>query len=254
MAGIEPLEQSTRTKITRAQIKNPAHERPVLVLRKPHLHIARDHLLGLHNILLEQRARLSRGEPAKRLAVLNQMPIAYGRQPGGAFILGQAQALVAFYQGKSRSVNSRFHNPIYMSSMRVGSKSKPQEKTMIGYTTIGTNDLDRAVAFFDALFEVLGASKMDFRPGRMVGWRADKGAILAVCVPHDEQKASVGNGVMIALNAGNKAMVQKLYDKAIALGAADEGEVGPRGDGSFFGGYFRDMDGNKFCAFCFEGV
>jgi predicted lactoylglutathione lyase len=58
---------------------------------------------------------------------------------------------------------------------------------------------------------------------------------------------------MIALNVGSQDAVKEMYAKALELGATDEGEPGPRGDGGFYGGYFRDLDGNKLCAFCFGG-
>jgi predicted lactoylglutathione lyase len=120
---------------------------------------------------------------------------------------------------------------------------------MIGYVTFGTNDLARAGAFYDALLGEFGASRfMD--DGRIIIWGTTPDQpMFSVCTPYDEGKATVGNGAMVALNAGSKEMVHKLYDKAIELGGSDEGEPGPRGDGPFYGGYFRDLDGNKFVAF-----
>jgi predicted lactoylglutathione lyase len=75
--------------------------------------------------------------------------------------------------------------------------------------------------------------------------------MLAVCTPYDEGRASVGNGVMVALTAEAREGVDRLHAKALELGGSDEGAPGPRGDGGFYGGYFRDLDGNKLCAFCF---
>jgi predicted lactoylglutathione lyase len=77
--------------------------------------------------------------------------------------------------------------------------------------------------------------------------------MLAVCTPWDEKEATVGNGVMVALDAGSPEVVQKVYAKAMELGGTDEGEPGPRGDAGFYGGYFRDLDGNKLVAFTFGG-
>ena len=74
--------------------------------------------------------------------------------------------------------------------------------------------------------------------------------MLGVCLPYDKQPVSVGNGSMIALPAGSRDNVDKLYAKAISLGASDEGAPGPRGDDGFYAGYFRDPDGNKLNAFC----
>ena len=72
--------------------------------------------------------------------------------------------------------------------------------------------------------------------------------MVAICKPHDGKAATSGNGTMVAINAGTEENVKKLYAKALELGGSDEGEPGPRGPG-FFGGYFRDLDGNKFVAF-----
>ena len=120
---------------------------------------------------------------------------------------------------------------------------------MIGYVTIGTNDMQRAAKFYDALLGELGASRfMD--TDRFIAWTAPggQGAALSICKPFDEKPATVGNGVMLALAMTSKEQVDAIYEKAIELGATDEGEPGPRGD-NFYAGYFRDLDGNKLNAF-----
>lgn len=116
---------------------------------------------------------------------------------------------------------------------------------MIGYVTLGTNDFKRAAAFYDALFAEMGAKRtMEFGPTFVVWGNDPKGAMVALTAPYDGKPATVGNGVMVALAAGSKANVDKLYKKAIELGATDEGPAGPRGD-TFYCGYIRDLDGNK---------
>ena len=70
--------------------------------------------------------------------------------------------------------------------------------------------------------------------------------MLAVCIPYDEQAPHQGNGNMIAIPGGDRAGVDKLYVKAIELGATDEGEPGERLP-VFYGAYVRDPDGNKLC-------
>jgi predicted lactoylglutathione lyase len=116
---------------------------------------------------------------------------------------------------------------------------------MIGYVTVGTNDFDKAAKFYDALFGEMGAKRlMDF--GTFVMW----GVTLAVpgvalTKPYDKKSATIGNGTMVALACDSKEKVDKLYQKAIALGGSDEGKPGARGDG-FYAGYWRDLDGNKF--------
>ena len=119
---------------------------------------------------------------------------------------------------------------------------------MIGYTTLGTNDLPRAAAFYDALLGELGAKRaMDM--DTFIAWATGPGTpMVAVLKPYDGKPATVGNGVMIALQASSKAQVDAIHRKALALGGKDEGAPGPRMDG-FYAGYFRDLDGNKLNAF-----
>lgn len=115
---------------------------------------------------------------------------------------------------------------------------------MIGYVTLGTNDLVRAAAFYDALLGEMGAKRqMDF--GTFIAWGVNAmSPMLCLTKPFDGGAASVGNGVMVAIAAKDKAQVDRLYKKALELGAKDEGPAGPRGD-KFYAGYFRDPDGNK---------
>ena len=120
---------------------------------------------------------------------------------------------------------------------------------MIGYVTLGTNDLPRAAAFYDALLAEIGAKRlMDFGRGIAWGVTMDKPS-LAIMKPYDQRAATVGNGVMAALVVDSREKVDRLYRKAMELGAADEGPAGPRGEG-FYAGYFRDLDGNKLNVFC----
>ena len=120
---------------------------------------------------------------------------------------------------------------------------------MIGYTCVGTNDLDKAVHFYGELLGLLGA-KPFFKNDRGVGWGvAPDQPMFSVLKPFDGQKATVGNGSMVALAAANPEQVQALHAKALAMGGTDEGTPGPRGE-KFYGAYFRDLDGNKLAAFC----
>lgn len=120
---------------------------------------------------------------------------------------------------------------------------------MIGYVTLGSNDLKRAAKFYDTLLAEVGAKRtMDF--GTFIVWGNNpQAAMLAVTVPYDKKAATVGNGVMVALSCKDKASVDRLYKKALELGATDEGPAGPRGE-NFYAGYFRDLDGNKLNFFC----
>lgn len=120
---------------------------------------------------------------------------------------------------------------------------------MIGYVTLGTNDLKRAGAFYDALLASFGA-KRSMEMERFIAWSTGPDApMLCVITPYDGKPATVGNGVMVALMAGSKEQVDAVYRKALELGGRDEGAPGPRGPG-FYAGYFRDLDGNKLNVFC----
>lgn len=115
---------------------------------------------------------------------------------------------------------------------------------MIGYVTLGTNNLARAAAFYDALLGELGAKRF-MEMERFVAWavRPDLPSI-GVIKPFDGKPATVGNGTMVAIPVDSPAKVDALYKKALELGGTDEGPPGLRG-GSFYAGYFRDLDGNK---------
>ncbi len=120
---------------------------------------------------------------------------------------------------------------------------------MIAYTTLGTNDLEKSKAFYGALFGEIGIKEL-WASDSFVGYGpAMNEPMFGVCKPHDGEAATAGNGTMIALALPNKEAVHKIYDKALALGAQDEGAAGPRGDTGFYCGYFRDPDGNKINAF-----
>ena len=115
---------------------------------------------------------------------------------------------------------------------------------MIGYVTLGTNDMQRAGAFYDALLAELGAKRVMETAGFIMWGSSTQSAGLALIKPHDKDSATVGNGVMVALSADSRETVERVYNKAMALGAKDEGPAGPRG-ATFYAGYFRDPDGNK---------
>lgn len=120
---------------------------------------------------------------------------------------------------------------------------------MIGYTTLGTNDLEKSVAYYDVLMDMLGAGRF-MQDDNFVAWAKSHDRVgFSVTKPFDGKKATIGNGVMIALQAENSKQVKEIYQKAIELGGSDEGKPGPRSD-NFYAGYFRDLDGNKLNVFC----
>ena len=123
---------------------------------------------------------------------------------------------------------------------------------MIGYVTLGTNDRDRSARFYDALTAELGVGRM-MENDQFIAWGTPGGgAGIGITKPFDGNPATVGNGVMIAIEARDEAQVKRLHDIALANGGMDEGVPGPRGDG-FYAGYFRDPDGNKLNAFVMAG-
>ena len=123
---------------------------------------------------------------------------------------------------------------------------------MIGYVTLGTNDIAKARVFYDALLGSIGAKRiMEFGDFTMWGTSFDKPGI-ALTPPYDKGTASAGNGNMVAFVLDTRAKVDALYAKALELGGSDEGAPGLRGEEgpqAFYGAYFRDPEGNKFCAF-----
>jgi predicted lactoylglutathione lyase len=115
---------------------------------------------------------------------------------------------------------------------------------MIGYVTLGTNNLPRAAAFYDALLGEIGAKRM-MENDDFVAWSVKPDLPgLGITKPFDKKAATVGNGVMVALAVDSPAKVDALHRKAMQLGAKDEGAPGKRSD-NFYAGYFRDLDGNK---------
>ena len=119
---------------------------------------------------------------------------------------------------------------------------------MLGYATIGVNDMPRATAFYDDLLGELGASRL-FGMDRIQFYGTGPGAaMLAICIPYNEETQHPGNGNMIAIPGGSREGVDGLYAKALSLGATDEGEPGERLP-TFYGAYVRDLDGNKLCFF-----
>jgi catechol 2,3-dioxygenase-like lactoylglutathione lyase family enzyme len=119
---------------------------------------------------------------------------------------------------------------------------------MIGYVTLGTNDLQRGAKFYDAIAKELGVGRM-METERFIAWGTPGGgAGVGLTLPFDGTPATVGNGVMVALEAKDKAQVDRIHQLVLSLGGKDEGAPGPR-SGEFYAAYFRDLDGNKLNAF-----
>ena len=125
---------------------------------------------------------------------------------------------------------------------------------MIGYVTLGTSDLNRSAAYYDALLATIGAQRFMEEENYFIAWsRSPEECAISVTIPFDQKAPSVGNGTMVAVVLENPEQVDAFYAKALELGGTCEGKPGFRPEGAekgFYAGYFRDLDGNKLNAFC----
>ncbi|WP_340150242.1 VOC family protein [uncultured Sneathiella sp.] len=116
---------------------------------------------------------------------------------------------------------------------------------MIGYVTLGTNDIDKATEFYDELLAEIGAKRV-LSNDRLRMWSVARGQpMLAVIKPYDQKEATIGNGTMVAILLENAEMVGKMHAKALSMGCEDEGPLGPRGSGQSVFAYCRDLEGHK---------
>ena len=124
---------------------------------------------------------------------------------------------------------------------------------MLGYVTLGTNDLERAAKFYDAIAAAMGTKRMMEWPGAIAWGEPDGSAGIGLTKPFDGNTASVGNGVMAALAAKSKAQVDEIHAIALANGGTDAGPPGlrPKYDANYYGAFVRDPDGNKIEAVSF---
>lgn len=124
---------------------------------------------------------------------------------------------------------------------------------MFGHITVGTNDLERAVRFYDAVMETLG-QKRSMSGDTLAAYGDRSGARFFVMTPFDGAEATVGNGVHVAFAAPSAAHVDAFHAAALANGGTDEGPPGPRPHyhAKYYGGYVRDPDGNKLQAVCHD--
>ena len=124
---------------------------------------------------------------------------------------------------------------------------------MIGYVTLGTNNLDKAVTFYDQLLSSIGAARF-IETELFVAWTQGPGTPgFSITKPFNGVAATVGNGTMLAFKMDSPEQVDAFYQKALELGATDNGKPGPRGEMTgFYAGYFRDLDGNKLNAFYYQ--
>lgn len=118
----------------------------------------------------------------------------------------------------------------------------------MAYMTVGSNRLEAAKAFYDALLGSIGMTGVYEHPsgGRLYSGKGT--GLFGVLGPYDGQAACIGNGSMGGFNFDTREEVDAFHAKALELGAACEGAPGERLPGSYFA-YFRDLDGNKLCGY-----
>src|SRR3954471_3566054 len=119
---------------------------------------------------------------------------------------------------------------------------------MIGYVTLGTNDLKKSAAFYDKLCAEMGMGRFMENDRLIAGGGPGGGGGFGVALPYDGKPMTVGNGVMAAFAAKDRDQVDRIYNLALSLGGSCEGKPGERMKG-FYAGYFRDPEGNKLNAF-----
>jgi len=125
---------------------------------------------------------------------------------------------------------------------------------MLSHITLGTNDFDRALNFYDKVLAPLGIKRAwtqaEYGFAKYEG--ADGATPLFICKPFDGNPATHGNGTHIAFAAPNHAAVDAFHAAAMAEGGKDEGAPGPRPQyhEHYYGAYVRDPDGNKLQACC----
>ena len=115
---------------------------------------------------------------------------------------------------------------------------------------VGTNDLEKSNKFYKPIMKLLGLKQVS-TTDRYIGYGHQKNNEVKFYItkPHNKEKATFGNGTMVALSADTKEIVDVFHAKAIENGAVDEGKPGLRSDGNYYG-YIRDLDGNKIAVRC----
>ncbi|ONG55673.1 glyoxalase [Pseudoroseomonas deserti] len=128
---------------------------------------------------------------------------------------------------------------------------------MLSHVCLGIGDFDRSFAFYDPLMALLG-HRLRFKDAQKpwAAWQpaGDDRPLLLIGAPFDGGPAAPGNGGMVALLAPDRATVDAGHALALRQGGACEGPPGlrPQYHPNFYGGYFRDPDGNKLCLCCHQ--
>jgi len=123
---------------------------------------------------------------------------------------------------------------------------------MYTHTTLGTDDIERARRFYDAVLGKLGAKRVrDMETAS--AWQGESGSMFIALKPTNGEPMSVGNGVTISFAAPSRKAVDEFHAAGLAAGGTNEGAPGPRGFmPNAYAGYLRDPDGNKIVAVCMK--
>ena len=120
---------------------------------------------------------------------------------------------------------------------------------MFSHVMLGTNDLPRAKAFYDAVLGTLGVPP-GFVDRHRIFWRTPTG-VFSVSIPIDGQPATVGNGSTLGFACQTPEQVQAWHAAGVAHGGTtceDPPGVREGAAGKLYLAYLRDPDGNKICA------
>ena len=129
---------------------------------------------------------------------------------------------------------------------------------MIGYVTLGTNNPQASIAFYDAVLVPMGMVRKFAQDNGWTGYgledTPDADVEVCICPPFNGEAATAGNGTMIAFRALNKEQVDTAWQAGMNNGGLDEGQPGfrPADSTHFYGAYLRDPAGNKICLFSLQ--
>jgi catechol 2,3-dioxygenase-like lactoylglutathione lyase family enzyme len=122
---------------------------------------------------------------------------------------------------------------------------------MIAYSMVGVSDLDKSKAFYDTFLGELGAKCIMSTDRAHFYGNGPGNPMFGICIPYDKDDPHPGNGTMTTFGCKDQSHVEAAHQKALALGATDEGAPGGRGPGNaLYLAYFRDADGNKLAVYC----
>ncbi len=123
---------------------------------------------------------------------------------------------------------------------------------MIGYVMVGTNNLDKAIIFYDEVLKIINLTRKD-TDDVCAGYTQNNGdgsIEFYVTKPANKKTATFGNGTQVSFFVSSREIVDKFHEIALKAGGSSEGSGGERPEGSgVYYSYIRDLDGNKICAF-----